>query len=493
MRLQPPHRISILQSLQIYPLPGGQRALPLVGAAADQFLPFPEASFSNLAPSEDFITDNAAFLAPEVADQQIALPSNDVFSCGCLMFELLTGRALSGSAQSVSEGSLSSDLESFSRRRRPLERPPSTKSASSSAGSTSAFLDRIEQCLTRCLDRDIDKRYGSLNALLFDLLKIIQSCETEQWDTWNVGAADRHSRFALPTKPVCREVQLDALDTGLRAVVTLPQGQCMTVWGPSGSGKTMLVSHWISAVNFEWKDRFTVAIANLTSETQSPISSFLQIFHQLIDFALDNPEQDANRWRERISNTLGSSYSILLALLPKGDRDKLTSDPSSSLDMIEWPNILNAFKRWCRGFLQLFASSERKLVIILEDVTWMPHEEKGIWRSLLEGVRPLENTFVVVTMRTASADPPPKSQLLCESSELLPVPYFTETDVQTLVVSCLQAPFDKLSVFTRLIFTETEGSPLHLVTLIRSLVRSSCIFDKDVAERTTGCDWRRLL
>lgn len=78
----------------------------------------------------------------------------------------------------------------------------------------------------KCLSRELDERYSSIQSLLFDLRRFRDlALVGGDLSQLVVGQADRSSRFSLPSKLVERDDQFKALSRAWEAVAS-----------PSGSG-----------------------------------------------------------------------------------------------------------------------------------------------------------------------------------------------------------------------------------------------------------------
>ena len=94
------------------------------------------------------------------------------------------------------------------------------------------------------------------------------------------------------------------------------------------------------------------------------------------------------------------------------------------------------------------------------------------WHTILTGPQPLIHALVISISRTQQVgEAPSPHSLLSSSSELIELVPLSVEGVRALIVGTVQAPFDRLSVLTRLLFAETSGLPLFVLSLLQTMVR----------------------
>lgn len=483
IRRRIPHHVVVtnLESGRVYPLPGFQLAPVIAGTVFESSPLFRPPVICNLRYFDQLLADSSHYLSPEVIRDRVPLTSYPVYACGVIIFELLTGCPIADSERS---GSSPADLPTPSTgsvTSSAIQKARSISSASLDLASTkplphSALFDvsnkkalqRLENCLVKCLEIEPRDRYINLDALLHDLSQIIQSCNTRQWTDWDVGVASDMGTFKFPTEPVCRDHQISILNSAMSKVEESPDPQSINVWGVSGTGKTFLLTHWTKTLMVSGRN-CVYGSAKLDEETHSPIASFHQVFDTLLLSILRDPNGNADKWRQRISNVVGTSLPVFLSMLPRSTCQLVTSDPPP-LETVHWPSFLSSFKRWCKGFLHLFATPDRPLVIVIDDAQRMSSEELDIWRSIFDGGQPLKHSIIITSFRTTLNQPSPIDKQVSVRTRQVEATNLLPAGVQAIVAACVRAPFERLSILSELLFTETRGNPLFLLTILQNLV-----------------------
>ncbi|ORY33753.1 hypothetical protein BCR39DRAFT_519071 [Naematelia encephala] len=450
---------------------------------------------SSLQLSEDFIRNNLRHLAPEIIGSRRPSQNSDVYSFGVMAYELLTGITINGGPDSPDKTDVDLLADFHRHVTMPIVPPLVMFQRDLDLGAFRAAVPpkQYSDLIMRCLERDSEDRYGSLEALSYDLRKLAEVLRTGgDLGKMVIGQADNMSKFRLPSRSVNCEHELEQLDQIFQKISqsTGPQSShndsrstlpvpAVTLWGLSGAGKTRLVSHWAR----QWEvagdgKQCLVAYSKLDELIRRPLSSFVQIFESLLDRVLTDPAEDPKRWNHCIRDVLGSQLPFFSSLLSKESRRLLNlGDDTRDAQDKDWER-LPAFKMWGKRLLQLFATRQRPLIVIVDDIQWLPPEEIGSWRSLLDGVNPLDHALVVSLFRVEVTQAPPSSSLLSASSPLIHVPRFDEQGVLAFVNECLHSRIENGLALANFLYAETGGSPLYLSTVLANLVKEQVvIFD----------------
>lgn len=100
---------------------------------------------------------------------------------------------------------------------------------------------------------------------------------------------------------------------------------------------------------------------------------------------------------------------------------------------------------------------------------------------MLDGAHPLAHTLVISLFRVEEETAPLHSSLLSSASDHLQLARLDEDGLSAFLQACFRPPIENADVLTGMLYAETAGSPLHLRTLLSSLVRESILrFDYSV-------------
>ena len=459
-----------LHLANVHSLPGFRFSALVSGITPQLALWFQLDEISAVKPELKFLVDNAQVLSPEVILKRTALSSNDIYSFGIIVFELLTGVTFTESggsdAEEVSSIGNSSDsstpyLRSRSGRRTPL-------AITSTNGDFSEALQRLEMCLARCLAPNVTNRYKSFDAILHDLSEIIASCRSNRWSDWSIGAADVRSRFTFPSSPISLDEQLGTIKLEFSRLGET-NGLCRNVnlWGPSGVGKTMLVSEWLSQLHDVGRLE-RVITAHIQGQRRGTQSSFHQLFQSLMTSVLAAQSDVSESFSDHIKHTLGGSLPAFLSFLT-AEQALVLAPIAPTTSTFNLVMFTTAFRQWCIDLLQILATKDRPLVIVVDDLQWMPSDERQVWEALFGDPESLRFTFLLTICRIASGEDDIAIPQLTAFGESVEVPPLSAAGVQAFIVACVDVPVAQLSVLTNLLWTETGGVALHLRFLLQTM------------------------
>ncbi|KAK4686974.1 hypothetical protein P7C73_g3144, partial [Tremellales sp. Uapishka_1] len=488
-------KVSIVRLADVVALPGFHLS---------EILPFSPLSLSPLFtrdPPDDlsgdlsdiYIRKHLRYLAPETTSTRRVSAVGDIFSFGVLAYELLTGSTIDGSPDSPDEHEV--DLLSDIHRHLTADIIPPLvyleKEAALGAMETNLPPRQLSDIIMLCLAKDVDDRYHSLDALAYDILKLSRILKVNgDLQKFVVGEINAISHFVLPVELIDRQLHLAALDKAWAAISGSEgceepcSNQVVNISGCSGSGKSRLIENWIAPRDLSGEDCL-VGFANMDEHLNKPLSSFVQVFQSLLDRVLTSPKENAKVWKEEIKRALGNQSSYFLSLLSQDYKKMLEPEKKAKqYDVIDWDNFMSAFKTWSKGLLQTFATRRRPLIVLVDDIQWMPMEEVKIWRNLLDGPAPLSNVLVLSTYRVEKDDatPTPLQSLLSIGATDIRIQPFDDNAALKFALSCLQSRVEGGGTgIASYLYSQTGGNPLYMGSLISTLVKESIIiFDFDL-------------
>lgn len=458
-----------------------QDVLPPRLAASSLFMKDP-LQHTGTSLSEQFVVSHLRYMAPEVAVTKRVEGSNDMYGWGVFAYELITGRTIDGSVgPDISSVDLLTDIH---RHVTDVATSPLDilEVVQKDLGGTIDLPPRhLSEIIMLALANDPEDRYHNFDSLIYDLRKLSQICRINgDLSKFTVGEVDRISRFRLPSMLIDRKPHLDVLDAAFESVAKgVASSRVVNIWGNTGTGKTWLVEQWSQELESRQGGSSCLVGWSQPME-QKPLISFTQVFQSLLDRVLTDPREDSKEWMANIRLALGSQWVFFVSMLPPESRRLIWEEQTVSPPSLEWSKFLIAFRGWSRRFLQVFASKQRPLVLLIDDIQWLSDEEVDVWRGLMDGSQPL-NHVLLVTM-TRSGSPQPSTQTSLSASALnLHVDSFNEEVVRQFINICLN---DRVAssgeAFSSFLFGETGGSPLFLTTLMTTLYKEGVVaFDYD--------------
>ena len=303
--------------------------------------------------SDTFIRKNLRYLAPEVAGSRQPSLLGHIYSFGVMAYELFTGTTIDGGPDSPAEADVDVLIDIHRHLTIQLISPLEHMQREAEVGAFEAKLmpQQLSDIIMRCLEKNEEDRYSSLDALACDMAKLAELCNTgDGLKQFVVGEIDLLSRFMLPEHPIQRDAELEALDRAFAVVAktsksaaveqagSLSQNaaQVLNLWAPSGGGKTRLVDYWTQKLETSHTGHL-LGYAKLDERSRKPLSSFVQIFQSLLDRVLTDPKEDATVWNKAIVDTLGNQYPLFLSLLSNEARRLVTM--GTTVRPVETPDV----------------------------------------------------------------------------------------------------------------------------------------------------------
>lgn len=448
---------------------------------------------------------------------------SDIFAIGVVMYEILTGTTIDGGPETPDIMTIDV-LQDFQRHvLLEVPTPHEMLLREANMGSYTAELPPVQlsTIIMKCIAKDVEDRYGSIDALCYDLARLGQVIRNNgDLSKFQIGVVDRISRFALPAGMLHRSEEFQSLNKTLDDAAALADtevwsSKTVMMYGLSGAGKSRVLLEWIRQLEAQGEGRkYLVSYAKVDEHINRPLASFTQLFDALLERIFADGKEDVEEWRRRINELLDTHLDTFLRLLsPSSQRllaperrvtkqtdtievsthrcpcdsasfamicaadytfavDKLPSRLSVVSGLVAFNTTMTAsdYRRWSSRLLQLFGTQSRPLVLVIDDCQWLESSEVTMWRNLLEGDSALDFVMVASAYRVEDDNPPAASTMLSTASTQIHIKRLPEDGVAEFVNTCFHDCLDKSSNLISFLYAETGGSPLYLRSLLSILV-----------------------
>ncbi|OBV36841.1 diguanylate cyclase domain-containing protein [Janthinobacterium psychrotolerans] len=213
--------------------------------------------------------------------------------------------------------------------------------------------------IQRLLEKNPEQRYQSLQGLRNDLA----ACRAPL-------AAQPHqlsfhdSRFLVPATLLGRDAAVASL---LAALGRSDAGACelLLVAGSSGIGKSALVNEVRTPVMA--RRGFFVSGKLDLLQREVPYAALVRAFQALVHHLLGQPDDTLRQWAGKLRDALGGGMGAMVELIPElslivGATEALPAATPSQAQL--------RLDRLFPGFVDVFASAGRPLVLFLDDLQW---------------------------------------------------------------------------------------------------------------------------
>ena len=402
------------------------------------------------------------YLSPEQTGRMNRDVDNrtDFYSLGVTFFELLTGTLPFTATDSL--GWIHAHVS---------KAPPRVSEL------RSAVPEPLSRIVAKLLAKDPDERYQSARGLGRDL----ERCHREWSATkaiadFHPGEHDVSDRFRLPGTLIGRErerlVLVKAFEEASRGPAKLA-----LVEGPSGIGKSSLIDELRSEVALR---AGTFVSGKLDQRGRDvPYGALAGALGELVRGLLAEPEAPLRATRAALRAALGANGQVLVDLLP--DLEQLIG-PQPPLPELSAREASYRFQRTCRDFLAAIATSERPVVIFLDDLQWADGPTPELLVFLLDDDL-LQHLLVLGACRANEVGAGHPLRLAIDAIDrghpgrvvrLIVEPLSVDAVTQLVATAARRDPAECRSL-GELIFRKTAGTPFFVNELLMLLYREGAL------------------
>ncbi|HTW11833.1 MAG TPA: AAA family ATPase, partial [Solirubrobacteraceae bacterium] len=326
------------------------------------------------------IVGTLAYLAPEQTgrtgrpvDQRA-----DLYALGATLYELATGESPLGSGDPLR---LTHDL---------LARVPTAP-----VEVNPKVPESLSGIVMHLLEKEPDSRYQTAEGVVYDLERLRDAQPRRAAPAVRVGEHDVPLSLLPPSRLVGRDDEVAALQAAFAEALT---GGCsgMLVSGAPGVGKTALADELRPVV--AERDGWFVAGKFDQYRRDLEFDAINQAFRALGRLLLAEPEEDLAAVRQRILDAVGANAGLLTAAVPEfAALLGVAPEPGDPL------TAQVRAQRTAVQALRAVASSERPLVVFLDDLQWAGGTPLGVV-DLVLSEEPIRGLLLVGAYRDDDVD-----------------------------------------------------------------------------------------
>lgn len=396
------------------------------------------------------IVGTVAYMAPEQALSGQTDARSDLYSLGCVMFEMVTGRPPFQTDDPISVISMHINVPPVAPRFYNTEIPPA--------------LDSI---ILRLLVKDPTQRYASAEELARILDTALAPVEAPQ-----DAAAVIEAQAAAPSllemmargRLVDREQELAALKGSLDSMLS-GRGQAVLVAGEPGIGKTRLAQELL--VFARLRGCLTATGRCYEQEVGIPYLPVAEALRAVVREISD----------EHLETLVARHAAELVKLVPELSQRIRDLQPSPPLDPDQ--ERLRLFEH-VTSFLGA-TSRARPVVVLLDDLHWADAATLQLLRYVARNIRS-DRLLLLGTYRDVELDRThPLAAVLRELNRerlytRILVRRLSPEHVAEMIRAILQTPNPVSDEFRDLIYRETEGNPFFVEEVLKHLVEVGALY-----------------
>ena len=329
----------------------------------------------------------------------------------------------------------------------------------------------VSAIVMKLLAKNAEDRYQTAAGLTVDLRKCLTEWESRRSiEPFPLGKQDASDRLMAPEKLYGREHEIETLLSAFDRVVANGATDLVFVAGYAGVGKSSVVNELQKALVAQ---RGLFASGKFDQYKRDiPYATLAQAFRSLVRPLLGESETELGRWRDSLSEALGSNGQLIVNLVPE-----LELVIGKQLPVADLPpqDAKNRFQMVFRRFLSVFAREEHPLALFLDDLQWLDaatldllehlvtHPEVrhlllvGAYRdNEVDRAHPLIRTLDAI--RSAGA----------RVEEIVLTPLGLD-DIARLVTDALHCPPERARPLAHLAHEKTSGNPFFAIQFLTTL------------------------
>ncbi len=376
------------------------------------------------------ITGTPGYLPPEVVKGGVIDASSDLYSVGCLAYQMLTGRL-------PFRGSLVDTLKAH------VSEPPAPPSSL-----RPDLPRRLEAIVLKLLEKDQKLRYRSAAEVIADLADLSSLQVARE-------TLDQKKSYLNSSVLVGREAELETLGKALTSIRS-GQGSALFVGAPAGVGKSRLVSEFVLQATL---NDVPVLRGQCLEGGMAPYEPLAQALRPLISLSI--PEE------------LQRFGPALVKLLPELAGRGIEPAPASSGD-VEKARLSESVIAWLQS-----VAARTPLVLFLDDVHWCDPSSLELFNRCIRQVVG-HAILCLATLRSDEtlASSPVWYTVEEGATELLQLSPFTQEQALELLNAMLNDMVISTE-FSDFLYAATAGNAFFLKEVLRYMVEEGLLVLKE--------------
>lgn len=359
------------------------------------------------------VTGTPGYLAPEVARGGLIDGTSDLYSVGCLAYEMLTGRL-------PFEGTLVEVVRAH------IATPPVPPSR------LRELPDALERLVLRLLEKDPRRRYRDAAEVIDDLVPLSGLAIARE-------NADQRQSYLSTSELVGRDRELGELTAALNAAIA-GQARALVIGAPAGVGKSRLVTELLLQAKL---DGVLVLHGRCHEAGMAPYQALVEALRPAL--AHGTPEEAAR-------------YAPAVAkFFPELAKDQEAAEDPQTLReaMADW----------------LFAVSARvPLLLVLDDIHWADPQTLDAFNHIVRRLGS-QRLLCLATLRNDEVPPGAVAWYTVDegSSALMRLGPLTPKH-QLALLQAMLGPIQLPDAFAEALYAATGGNPFFTTEVVRALL-----------------------
>lgn len=446
-----------------------------------------------VAENERDVAGTPMYMAPEQTSLLKAPVDHrvDLYSLGCVLYEVLAGRP-----------------PFTAKTRDKLNRQHAFATPESLTAIRPDIPPMIEAIVHKLLAKHPDDRYQTAFGLYADLqrakAKYLSRSRSSQ-TVFPLGTNDEFRAVSANLDLVGRESEFNELVESYVAIAKDEGRSRLTVIkGHAGTGKTRLLTEFRSYLTRR-KIRF-ISTSFSRHENNLPFNALANGFNEYLIRVLKSQPHEAEEVRRKVKTLLGPMAHNVARVVP-GLKPYIDTDATEEVEEVkkgelvedeELPQDFHTFAKAFSDFTRCLAPSQDPVVFIFDDMHWADEKSLKLIDQFFSHNNSQRFLLVVACRPMQAAESSSFAKFIDKFSKMrrrfseINLGPLQPSDVGVLTAKMLNSPQSVRPELVAYLMEKTEGSPVYLVEMIRSLVAQEFI-NYDSRQKVWDYDIKQII
>ncbi|MFB2894787.1 AAA family ATPase [Aerosakkonemataceae cyanobacterium BLCC-F50] len=350
----------------------------------------------------------------------------------------------------------------------------------------------VANIVMKLIAKSAEDRYQSAWGIKADLETCFYELEKlGEIPEFQLGTHDISDKFQIPQKLYGRETEVVALIAAFEEINdrleinrrdNRNQSKLMLIRGYSGIGKSALAQEIYKPIT--QKKGYYISGKFEQFQRNIPYSALVHAFQSFVRQLLTETEEQLQQWKDNLLTTLGVNGQLVIDVIPEIELIIGKQLPVVEVGLTESQNRFNLV--W-QNFIRVICSSDRPLVIFLDDLQWVDSASlKLIELIITDG--DMRSLFIIGAYRDNEVNSTHALMMMLETlknehgivANQINLKPLELSAIAQLIADTLHANLDSITTLAELVLQKTGGNPFFVNEFLKTLYAEQLItFDTE--------------
>ncbi|WP_078125790.1 trifunctional serine/threonine-protein kinase/ATP-binding protein/SpoIIE family protein phosphatase [Leptospira alexanderi] len=334
----------------------------------------------------------------------------------------------------------------------------------------------ISLVISKLLKKDPDKRYASIDGLIYDLKLCLQDFQKRETDSMFIPGSRDIPELTFDSSVLHgRDKEKAVLESSFNKVLR-GDTELVFITGDSGSGKSALAKFFLKSIS----ERGGIVIQGKFDqyERSIPFGGLIHSLRELVPTLLSKQEKEIGKLKKLINQYIGDNGKILLDQLPELE---FILGPQPELSELPPDENRNRFYYTFHNFIRALSEMSRPLVLYMDDLQWADPASLNLIETFFIHSK-IKNFLCILSFRPEAVESPnPFSEILKSietnkiQKSLLTIESLDKKSIYHLIQDLVPSPEEQTRSVTSILHKKTLGNPLAIIQLLRTCKKTNIL------------------